>query len=55
MKKNYKSILAVICFTAIILAGCENLDGSLNFPWTITWIAVALATALGYKRLEDAK
>lgn len=55
MKKIYKSILAVICFTAVILAGCENLDGSCNFIWTLAWIAVAFVTARGYKRLEDAR
>ena len=52
MKKIYKSILAIVCFSAIILAGCENLDGSCDLLWTLTWIAVAFISARGYKRME---
>jgi len=53
MKKIFKTILAVTCFTAIILAGCENLDGSCDLPWTLTWIAVAYVAARRYKKMEE--
>ena len=55
MRKTAKTILAVACFTGIILAGGENPDGSVNFIWTICWLAVAALSAFGYKKLEDVK
>ena len=57
-KKNLSLIqapLAVLLFLAIILAGAENLDGSCNIPWTLSWMAVAFILARLIKRLEDAK
>ena len=55
MRKIVKTILSVACFAGIILAGGENPDGSVNFIWTISWLAVACLTAYGYKKVEEAK
>lgn len=53
MKKIFKTILAVACIAGIILAGCEEPDGSCNLVWTLSWIAVATAAGLGLKKMED--
>ena len=53
MKKIVKTILAVACFSGIILAGCENPDGSCNLLWSLTFIGIAGFSGLGYKALED--
>ncbi len=55
MKKIVKTILAVACFTGIILAGCEEPDGSCNLIWTLSWLAVAVASGFGLKKMEEAK
>ena len=54
-RKALQVPLAVLCFIAIIFAGAENLDGSCNVVWTLTWMAVAFILARLIKRLEDAK
>ena len=55
MKKALKTILAVACVTGIILAGCEEPDGSCNIIWTLSWLAVAVASGMGLKKMEEAK
>lgn len=54
-KKPLQIPLAVLCFIAIIFAGAENIDGSCNVVWTLSWMAVAFILARLIKRLEDAK
>ena len=51
-KKIVKTVLAVVCFTSIILAGAENLDGSCNLVWTLTWMAVAYLSGRYYFKLD---
>lgn len=51
-KKIVKTILAVLCFTAIILAGGEKPDGSVDFVWTLFWISVAYLSGRGFFKLE---
>ena len=51
-KKIVKTVLAIVCFTSIILAGAENLDGSCNLAWTLTWIAVAYVSGRQYGKLD---
>ena len=51
-KKIVKTVSAIVCFTSIILAGAENLDGSCNLTWTLTWIAVAYISGRKYAKLE---
>ena len=53
MKKIIKTLFAVACFAGIILAGCEEPDGSCNLVWTLSWLAVATAAGLGLKKMED--
>lgn len=48
-----RSIMGILCFTSIILAGAENPDGSINFGWTILWIAVAFVAAHLFKHLDE--
>lgn len=55
MKRIAKTLLGFLCGMSIILAGAENLDGSLNVIWTLSWMASAALCAYGWKRLEDAK
>ena len=55
MKKIVKSILAVACFAGIILAGGENPDGSCNLIWTLGFMAIAVVSGLGLKKMEETK
>ena len=51
-KKIVKTVLAIVCFTSIILAGGENPDGSCNLVWSLSWIAVAYISGRHYMKLE---
>ena len=55
MQKIVKSLLAVACFAGIVLAGCEEPDGSCNLIWTLSWLGVAVLSGLLIKRMEEAK
>ncbi len=55
MKKIAKLLLSVACFAGIILAGCEEPDGSCDIIWTLSWMGVALLSGLGLKKMEGAK
>ena len=55
MKRIAKTILGCVCFAAIILAGAENPDGSCNILWTLSFLAVAVLSGLGWKKIEEAK
>lgn len=55
MKRIAKIICGCACFASIILAGAENPDGSCNLIWTACFIAVALISGYGYKKLETTK
>lgn len=55
MKRIAKIICGCACFAAIILAGAENPDGSCNLVWTLSFLAVAVLSGLGWKKLEEAK
>ena len=55
MKKIVKTLLAVACVSGIILAGCENPDGSCNIIWTLGFLALAVASGYGLKKMEDAR
>lgn len=48
-----RSIMGILCFTSIILAGAENPDGSVNFGWTLLWIAVAFVAVKIFIRLDE--
>ena len=48
-----RSIMGILCFTSIILAGAENPDGSVNFGWTLLWIAVAFVAVPLFKDLDE--
>ena len=55
MKKIFKTILGCLCVASVILAGAENPDGSCNVLWTIAWMASAVLSAFGFKKMEEAK
>lgn len=55
MRKIVKAILAAACIAGIILAGCENPDGSCNLIWTLGFLALALISGYGFKNMEEAK
>lgn len=52
MKKAIKTILGCTCVVAVILAGAENPDGSMNLWWTVTCLAIATLSGLGWGRIE---
>lgn len=51
--KLTRTIIGMLCFTSIILAGAKNPDGSVNFGWTLLWIAVAFVAAKIFIRLDE--
>ena len=53
--KTLKKFLGAIAVVAIILAGCENPDGSCNIVWTLGFMALAALAAYGLKKMEEAK
>lgn len=55
MKKIYKYILAAACIAGLILAGCEEPDGTCNLVWTLSWITVTALSALGLRKLEGTR
>ena len=55
MKRIAKIICGCVCFASIILAGAENPDGSCNIMWTMCFLAVAVLSGYGYKKLGDAR
>jgi hypothetical protein len=55
MKRIARTILGCVCFASIILAGAENPDGSCNILWTLSFLAVAVLSGLGWKKIEEAK
>ena len=55
MRKIFKTITAVACFASIILAGCQNPDGSCDLAWTLGFLALAVLSGYAFKRLEEAK
>ena len=50
--KTLQKFLAAIAVVALILAGCENPDGSCNLLWSLTFIGIAGFSGLGYNALE---
>ena len=51
-KTIVKTVLAIVCFTSIILAGGENPDGSCNVVWTLCWMSVAYLSGRYFFKLE---
>lgn len=52
MKKALQIILSCVCFASVILAGAENADGSVNFKWTLGFIALATVSGLILKHIN---
>ena len=51
--KTLKKFLGAIAVVAIILAGCENPDGSCNLLWSLTFLSIAGFSGLGYDALKE--
>lgn len=51
MKKTIETILGLVCFLAVILAGAENPDGSCNLLWTLSCLAVAGLSGWAYGKI----
>lgn len=51
--KTLQKFLAAIAVVALILAGCENPDGSCNLLWSLTFIGIAGISGLGYDALKE--
>lgn len=50
--KTLQKFLAAIAVLALILAGCENPDGSCNLAWSLSFIGISCFSAFGYSALE---
>lgn len=46
MKKFLRTFAGFVCIVSIILAGCEEPDGSCNLAWTLSWLASAVAAGI---------
>lgn len=55
MKKTIETILGLVCFLAVILAGAENPDGSCNFLWTLSCLAIAGLSGWAFDKVSDHK
>jgi hypothetical protein len=55
MKKTIETILGLVCFLAVILAGAENPDGSCNFLWTLSCLAIAGLSGWAFGKVSDHK
>lgn len=55
MKKTIETILGLVCFLAVILAGAENPDGSCNFLWTLSCLAIAGLSGWAFSKVSDHK
>lgn len=53
MKKICRILAKVTCLSSIVLAGCENLDGSCDVWWTLGWALCALASAIVVDMLSE--
>lgn len=51
MKKFLHTLAALVCFVAIVLAGCETPDGGINLAWSFSCLAVALLSGLVFNRM----
>ena len=52
MRQFLRLVAGIICFASIILAGCEELDGSCNVTWTLGWIFSAVVWGFIFKMTE---
>lgn len=52
MKKVLRTLAGIACIVSIILAGCEESDGSCNVIWTLSWLGSAFATGFYLKRTD---
>ena len=52
MKQILKSILALVCLLALVLAGGERSDGSCDIIWTASWLAVAVVCGIACHMLN---
>lgn len=55
MKKTIETILALVCFIALILGCAENPDGSCNLLWTLSCLAVAGLSGWAFGKVSDHK
>ena len=51
-KRLLKGAAGAACFSSIILAGCETPDGGICVWWTLLFLALAVLSAMAYKRME---
>ena len=55
MKKFFKSATASVCMASVILAGCATPDGGICVWWTLGFIALAVLSGYGYRKMEEAE
>ena len=51
--KALKFITGFACAASIFIAGAENVDGSCDLVWTISWAAFALLCGWAYGKIEN--
>lgn len=52
MRQFIRFIAGTLCFASIVLAGCEEMDGSCNVAWTLGWMLSAVVWGAIFNRME---
>ena len=53
MRQFIRFISGTLCFASIVLAGCEEMDGSCNVAWTLGWMLSAVVWGAIFNRMEE--
>ena len=53
MKKVLRTIAGIVCLASIVLAGCEEPDGSCNLWWTLGFMSLAFLTGMYLKKSSN--
>ena len=55
MRTFLEIIICLVFFLAVILAGAETADGSCNFLWSLTCLAIAGLSAWAFNKISEHK
>ena len=55
MRTFLEIIICLVFFLAVIMAGAENPDGSCNFLWSLSCLAIAGLSAWSFNKVSEHK
>ena len=55
MRTFLEIIICLVFFLAVILAGAETADGSCNFLWSLSCLAIAGLSAWAFNKVSEHK